>query len=88
MPHKLPEHPDTLIVMLFEEKDTLKEITFLKMIRYTASMIFDAYGPTNSVAILHPGEPKLFPGGHVWSARRLDTRKIYSHPLTYNVGHF
>lgn len=38
-------------------------------------MIFDAYDPTDFVAILHPGELKLFPGGHVWSARRLDIQK-------------
>lgn len=76
-------HPDT--VMLFEKKDTLKEITFLKMLCYTASMIFDAYDPTNSVAILHPREQTI----SGWTRVVRETirySKIYS--LTSNVGHF
>jgi len=32
------------------EKDILKEIIFPKNYRYTASMIFDAYDPTDSVS--------------------------------------
>lgn len=52
------------------------------------SMIFDAYESTSSVAILHPRELNLFPGGHVWSARRLDIREcldthIFSVPVIY-----
>lgn len=52
------------------------------------SMTFDAYESTSSVAILHPRELNLFPGGHVWSARRLDIREcldthIFSVPVIY-----
>lgn len=52
----------------------LKEIIVQKIIA-THKHDIRRLRPYRFLAILHPGELKLFPGGHVWSARRLDIRK-------------
>lgn len=78
---KLPGYPDVINCRL--KKDTLSQIIFQETSsRYGEHDIrrLRAYMFT----ILHSRELKLFPGGHVWSARRVDIREcLDTHIHTY-----